>query len=87
MAEVRVIVRSLEGGDYAARIGERELPVSREPLVTAARILRKEGWPGNTLLVMQREGEPHWSLRGSISAFPDANNREKALPPGASKIT
>ena len=53
-------------GSFKAYLGSRVLCVSRTPFLSAARVLRKEGVPPDTVITMRHAGSPVVSLRSTV---------------------
>ncbi len=63
---IRITIRSVGRGRFAAHLDDRLLCVSETPLLSAARVLQAEGVPATTRLEMIHEGSATVAMRMTV---------------------
>lgn len=63
---MNLTIRSLGRGRFAALLGDRLLCESKTPFFDAARVLQREGVPGDTILTMSHAGSSTVAMRSTV---------------------
>jgi hypothetical protein len=63
---LRLVVRPVSRGSYAAHLDDRELCRSSTPFFAAARVLLAQGYDPSTVLAMSHEGSATVAIRSTI---------------------
>lgn len=63
---MKITIRPLGRGRYAALLGDRLLCESKIPFFDAARVLKKEGVPDHTVITMSHGGSDIVSMRSTV---------------------